>query len=548
VVFKIYGEAFSYPEAGEYLLMNISQQFHYLLDRKVVKLSTLSDFNEFDVEDRGEKRYYRVVSSQSSNFDGAMIFTIDITDWMDSIDLYNIQLAVSLIILLFIIYIFNRFNWSFFVREIRQHTLNADEVSSFNRSIERLFEHGDSMIIQVENSGEYKILFFTESIKDITGFIERENLKELFYNDLEFDKFKGELEYIISKGRFRAEISSIKFSSREGSPVYVDLSIFLHREKEKRVEKVLINVINATSRDTVNARFENLKERFDFLKKSTEANFWEIDLIEKRKYLSISKESFKREVREQLLSTFHNLSIPDIDSFEITFNSVEQFYQLFSKKISQNRESEEFSFRVDIVNGVEDENHFIEVFGKKIFVNEKLVRVIGVSREVKKEKKMEVSSIDSLHSKEEIERILEREVERSRRYKNPLSIVFFEIDDFDNIEEREGRESGEKLILDLINGLLSLKRSTDILGKWSKTEFIFVAFETDLKNAEIFANKLRNMVGDISSQNEIKFSCSFGIEEFSMRYDNNVLIYRGHKALLSAKNSGGDRVAKFSEE
>ena len=78
---------------------------------------------------------------------------------------------------------------------------------------------------------------------------------------------------------------------------------------------------------------------------------------------------------------------------------------------------------------------------------------------------------------------LEEEMERARRYGNPLSVILLDIDDFKKINDVMGHDAGDAVLVELADPLRKFQRCSDELGRWGGEEFIFVAPETELQGA-----------------------------------------------------------------
>ncbi len=72
-----------------------------------------------------------------------------------------------------------------------------------------------------------------------------------------------------------------------------------------------------------------------------------------------------------------------------------------------------------------------------------------------------------------------REVERSRRYQYPVSLIYLDLDDFKLINDREGHKTGDDLLVELARILTANLRSSDIIGRLGGDEFVVLLPETD---------------------------------------------------------------------
>jgi len=68
--------------------------------------------------------------------------------------------------------------------------------------------------------------------------------------------------------------------------------------------------------------------------------------------------------------------------------------------------------------------------------------------------------------------VIGREMERHRRYKTPLSIVFIDIDHFKMINDTLGHETGDRVLREVASFLLRYIREADYVFRWGGDEFL----------------------------------------------------------------------------
>lgn len=120
--------------------------------------------------------------------------------------------------------------------------------------------------------------------------------------------------------------------------------------------------------------------------------------------------------------------------------------------------------------------------------------------------------ITHMFSRRYILNILEKELIRSRRYKNSFSLIAFEIDN-DTPEYFDLGSETENLLISKIAGeIRSYKRTSDSAGRTGPHTFLLVLPETDAKGAEILAKRVADdvskeyTIGDRSINVKINFA------------------------------------------
>jgi diguanylate cyclase (GGDEF)-like protein len=136
---------------------------------------------------------------------------------------------------------------------------------------------------------------------------------------------------------------------------------------------------------------------------------------------------------------------------------------------------------------------------------------------------------------------LEYEVERARRFKYELSMIFLDLDYFKHVNDKYGHLCGSKLLKEVAELILSKVRNIDMACRYGGDEFIILMPETSKKNALVVAEKLRKSMKGASflSDDGInhRLTGSFGVASFPSDAENkNDLINMADKAMYKVKS------------
>ncbi len=83
------------------------------------------------------------------------------------------------------------------------------------------------------------------------------------------------------------------------------------------------------------------------------------------------------------------------------------------------------------------------------------------------------------------------ELERTRRFNHPVSVLLLDIDYFKRINDRYGHATGDEVLRSTYRRLRDLlPRACDWIGRCGGGEFLIVLIDTDLRGAEIVAERL----------------------------------------------------------
>jgi len=87
--------------------------------------------------------------------------------------------------------------------------------------------------------------------------------------------------------------------------------------------------------------------------------------------------------------------------------------------------------------------------------------------------------------------LLEREFARARRYHRPLTLLYLDLDEFKELNDRHGHLFGDEILRGASRSLKAVLRSTDLLARIGGDEFAVLLPETNLAGAQNVASKLR---------------------------------------------------------
>lgn len=135
-----------------------------------------------------------------------------------------------------------------------------------------------------------------------------------------------------------------------------------------------------------------------------------------------------------------------------------------------------------------------------------------------------------------------KELEKSERYKKPLSLILFDIDHFKAINDSLGHHAGDTVLRELSARIHSQLRASDALARWGGEEFTIILPETALLNAVATAEKLRRAIESFPFHIQRQVTCSFGVIQCDGESVESALD-RVDGKLYDAKASGRNRVA-----
>lgn len=168
------------------------------------------------------------------------------------------------------------------------------------------------------------------------------------------------------------------------------------------------------------------------------------------------------------------------------------------------------------------------------------------AQEQKLKKLAFIDPLTNCHNRRSFIASAESEFDRSRRYKNTFSILFFDVDLFKDINDSYGHAAGDIALIEITNACQKNIRDSDFLGRIGGDEFGVVLHECTLEDAEHTAEKLRNSVDNLLLSGDFgtfDVSISIGV---AMLIDEDQTVFdtlnRADKNLYSAKREGRNLV------
>jgi len=137
---------------------------------------------------------------------------------------------------------------------------------------------------------------------------------------------------------------------------------------------------------------------------------------------------------------------------------------------------------------------------------------------------------------------VESQVERSRRYGNPLSLILLDIDSFKAYNDTFGHPAGDSILRSVAEILQNTTRSVDLIARYGGEEFAVILPETSETNATAAAERFRLAIESFDWQQR-KITASFGVTTMcSPSFNANFLIASADRALYHSKETGRNRV------
>tara|TARA_R110002073_G_scaffold334987_1_gene525869 strand:- start:336 stop:1139 length:804 start_codon:yes stop_codon:yes gene_type:complete len=146
--------------------------------------------------------------------------------------------------------------------------------------------------------------------------------------------------------------------------------------------------------------------------------------------------------------------------------------------------------------------------------------------------------------------VFTREAARADRNAQSLSVVMIDLDDFKQINDIYGHQSGDSALMHLVSIAKETLRPSDIIARYGGEEFVVLLPDAEIEAAVSVIHRLQNCLEKkclvLAKDQSLPFTFSAGVASRSFGENQNSLISRADKALYQAKRTGKNRVVSVS--
>ncbi len=166
-------------------------------------------------------------------------------------------------------------------------------------------------------------------------------------------------------------------------------------------------------------------------------------------------------------------------------------------------------------------------------------------------KQARVDALTQLLNRQALTVEFDREWSRTLRTSSPLSCVMLDVDFFKKVNDTHGHAAGDAVLRAVAECLNHECRLTDVGARYGGEEFCILLSDTDEPGALTWAERTRHAIESLVipvDGMEISVTASFGVAHRNETCKTpEQLIDQADQALLVAKQSGRNRVCRFSQ-
>jgi diguanylate cyclase (GGDEF)-like protein len=159
------------------------------------------------------------------------------------------------------------------------------------------------------------------------------------------------------------------------------------------------------------------------------------------------------------------------------------------------------------------------------------------------ERLSQTDDLTKLHNARYLRQFLLGEVRRARRYNSSVAALFFDLDDFKNVNDGHGHLVGSHVLMEMAAIILSSVRDTDVVARYGGDEFVVVLPESNVEQAAFVAERVRRKIEKNNFTGgrglRLQLTASFGVATFPRHAQSpQQLVANADAAMYEAKAAG----------
>lgn len=134
--------------------------------------------------------------------------------------------------------------------------------------------------------------------------------------------------------------------------------------------------------------------------------------------------------------------------------------------------------------------------------------------------------------------LLQMEIDRIQRYKHPFTMVYLDLDNFKQMNDKYGHEMGDEVLRTITSQLKSRLRRSDVIARLGGDEFAVLLPFTNLAGAEAAVRRLHTQLKDEVRQRNWPVTVSMGAVSYTAAPSSlEHLLHLADKVMYEVKKS-----------
>ncbi|MEA3553943.1 MAG: GGDEF domain-containing protein, partial [Campylobacterota bacterium] len=153
-----------------------------------------------------------------------------------------------------------------------------------------------------------------------------------------------------------------------------------------------------------------------------------------------------------------------------------------------------------------------------------------------------IDGLTQVYNRNKFDELFELEIKNTKRYKTPLCVAIIDIDKFKNFNDTYGHLIGDEVLITMAQTVKTHVRETDTFARWGGEEFVILLKNTNVKNAKIVSEHIKDRIEENNHKTAGKITASFGLTQYIENDTIESIFKRCDDALYIAKENGRNRV------
>jgi diguanylate cyclase (GGDEF)-like protein len=175
---------------------------------------------------------------------------------------------------------------------------------------------------------------------------------------------------------------------------------------------------------------------------------------------------------------------------------------------------------------------------------EPMAAAIENARLLRKSEELSITDdLTKLYNSRFLNSQLQQEVQRCRRYRSQVSLIFLDLDGFKHVHDRHGHLAGSRALVEVGVVIRDMVREIDVVSRFGGDEFTVILPQTGPEGAKTIAERIRQRIEDTVFLEvvglRVRITASLGIATFPDKADGrDALIQKADQAMYRVKERG----------
>jgi diguanylate cyclase (GGDEF)-like protein len=154
-----------------------------------------------------------------------------------------------------------------------------------------------------------------------------------------------------------------------------------------------------------------------------------------------------------------------------------------------------------------------------------------------------VDSLTGIPNRRAFFELSKRELDKSRRYQTPISVIYLDIDNFKIVNDRSGHSAGDDLLCHVAKILEKNVRSVDVVARLGGDEFCILLSNAPADTGRSISEKVHRILMNQVNAHGWPITFSIGSATFEKIPENvDTLVKAADILMYKAKNQGKNRI------